>query len=570
MLNIFGNRTDTVFWVPEPTQRGTFGILSSCIVTTLLCVWSAVHLNIPQKEDEERPWYAKHQFWRKIKWLFLALLAPELVAYGAWRQRRQAKNLLKDLENVKRKEQALANKVNVPASDTEWHSWKMMHAFYAIMGGFVLEDPGNDPSFLSESFTRLTLSGPELSEVIQLRPNLVPKISEGEIDDKSKASRVAKAIVCVQAGWFIAQCITRMAQSLPISLLELNTLGHSICALVIYRFWWHKPLDIEQPTVINGDGTKEILAYLWMCSNNSKNTENHGRSEESWLRLTLKEYERLIDVTDLTLVSTVPDIQYTNNNEEPAPSSPGNSHSNSDQNHVEANEPHGNDRQSSNPYSSVDPDLALQAEEEIFSTGLRLIDDPDKMSISITKAKRWKLGSTLLKEKGWRIMKQNETFPDGPDKFRPWAAEGLPGKDSEFSPRVKNWDIPWDDLTLEMPLSMVVSLAFATILYGGLHTLAWNAHFPSMRQKLLWRISSLAVMSFVLVFLLRNKIESVIFNHRHSNFAFVIYLLTGIPSILAHLMARCYLVAECFIAPSHAPSGVYSMPEWTAYVPHVT
>ena len=74
----FGNGTDTVDWKPNPTSRGTFDVLSTCLITLLLCVWTAVHLNVPPPES-----FWKWQL-RKVGWLILALLAPELVAYTAW------------------------------------------------------------------------------------------------------------------------------------------------------------------------------------------------------------------------------------------------------------------------------------------------------------------------------------------------------------------------------------------------------------------------------------------------------------------------------------------------------
>ena len=41
-----------------------------------------------------------------------------------------------------------------------------------------------------------------------------------------------------------------MTQHYPVSLLELNTLGHAACALLIYLCWWEKPVDIgDNPLV---------------------------------------------------------------------------------------------------------------------------------------------------------------------------------------------------------------------------------------------------------------------------------------------------------------------------------
>lgn len=74
----FGNGTNVVHWRPNPDTRGTFDILSTCIITLLLCVWTAVHLSVPPPG----------KFWesqsKKVRWLVLALLAPEFVAYTAW------------------------------------------------------------------------------------------------------------------------------------------------------------------------------------------------------------------------------------------------------------------------------------------------------------------------------------------------------------------------------------------------------------------------------------------------------------------------------------------------------
>jgi hypothetical protein len=60
-------------WKPEPLVRGTFSILSSSLLTMILCVWTAVHLNIPEHGK------AKEQIWRRLGWMAIALLAPEMV-----------------------------------------------------------------------------------------------------------------------------------------------------------------------------------------------------------------------------------------------------------------------------------------------------------------------------------------------------------------------------------------------------------------------------------------------------------------------------------------------------------
>lgn len=55
------NSTDPIqVWKAGPAQRGTFGILSNCILTLGLRIWTSLHLNIPEHNT------ASVQFMRKL------------------------------------------------------------------------------------------------------------------------------------------------------------------------------------------------------------------------------------------------------------------------------------------------------------------------------------------------------------------------------------------------------------------------------------------------------------------------------------------------------------------------
>ena len=96
---------DIVGWVADPNGRGTFSLFSSCVATLILCVWSAMHLNIPPRNRtwSERAWY-------NTKWIILGILIPELVILSAWRQwlsaRRLTAEMKKFLDEEKRTEKA--------------------------------------------------------------------------------------------------------------------------------------------------------------------------------------------------------------------------------------------------------------------------------------------------------------------------------------------------------------------------------------------------------------------------------------------------------------------------------
>ena len=129
--------------------------------------------------------------------------------------------------------------------------WTIRHAFYANMGGFVLQ-PRNDTPF--------PINSKQLQYLIEKGYTDFPTLTEKEIWDKSKADGFAKLLACFQTAWFVIQIIGRAIQHLPVTTLELTTLSFVACTLSMYYQWANKPLDVESPTIINiSASTAEIL-----------------------------------------------------------------------------------------------------------------------------------------------------------------------------------------------------------------------------------------------------------------------------------------------------------------------
>jgi hypothetical protein len=61
-------------WVGKPKQRDTFGILSVCLTTMIICVWSAVHLDIPNTRHS-----STRRFLTRVFWSLIGLIAPEIL-----------------------------------------------------------------------------------------------------------------------------------------------------------------------------------------------------------------------------------------------------------------------------------------------------------------------------------------------------------------------------------------------------------------------------------------------------------------------------------------------------------
>ena len=134
-------------------------------------------------------------------------------------------------------------------------------------------------------------------------------------------------------------------------------------------------------------------------------------------------------------------------------------------------------------------------------------------------------------------------------------------------PRCKDWPDVYD---ITEDLLTAFGFGAAALIYGGLHASAWFADFDSSTEQVLWRISACIVMGGIpLAFALHRvfdyKRSSKLSKLRDSIVHGAIWI-----SLLAYVLARAYLVIECFINLSHLPAGVYDVPSWSAYFPHIS
>ena len=421
-------------------------LLTSPLVQTIfLCVWQAIHLNIPPPGE---PPYK--QFLRRIGWSILAIIAPEMVALNAWLQYREAKHLTRfvnrhrglhaeeqaptwleqvlqylrhmarnlgmmcmsavlavdrlrmflchrrDLRVFESEQRQL--KVDDIASrlDKDQLPWAMDTAFYALCGGGIMLVDHHTRS--SDNYLIAALAMEDLTSLLPLQ--------RAVLQDPSKASGLAKSITCAQAFWFCSQCIARLSQNMAISLLELNTFAHCISAFFIYVFWWHKPYDVTTHVYLD---LTNLTGMIW-------NRDTYLRSENM--------------------------------------------------------------------------------AHEMFSSFF-------------------------------------------------WARAEILG-----------------------PLIMFLTF----LVYGAIHSLAWEYHFPTPAERIIWRCSSVATAStglIVLVTILRGSlwrtgIRSESIQHARTFLHVVMYFFSFVA-----IAARLFLVFESFRALPNSPASIYEVPRWTAYIPHI-
>ena len=201
-------------WKPEPDGRGTFAILWLCLATLSLCTWTVQHPNLGAPCEK-----ALEASWRRVGYVIVTLLSPELVASVALDQYRHARQ-----------------SVQVMRDDLGCTWFSMVHGFYFCMGGYKVKTADG---------TLYCFSGAELAHLARLKIIEVPKIDVEDIKDRSKSNNVSKFLACIQSAWFILQAIGRAVQKLPFTTLEIATIPFVGCTYLMIYFWWTKPVSVE-------------------------------------------------------------------------------------------------------------------------------------------------------------------------------------------------------------------------------------------------------------------------------------------------------------------------------------
>ncbi|KAL8698518.1 MAG: hypothetical protein Q9201_006528 [Fulgogasparrea decipioides] len=620
----------TSTWVPEPNGRGTWSLLSTCIVTISLCVWSAVHLNIPQHQKPHS------QYWRKWKWLLLGLFAPELVAYVAWQQWQEARSLQRHVRAIYDQKEVpsglhrirryfrfqsgeAANKKSggrpAPPSPRVKNivrsEWELVHGFYVLMGGFALASP-ND-TFLPDGLTRAPLTPSGLRFLLQHEPEALPDISAEQIRDKSKADGLKKTVVCIQALWFCIQCITRLSQRLPVSLLEINTMGHALCTLVIYLLWWHKPFDVEEPTLLTDSALYPILAYMWMSSRDSaRNHCSHDMPDglQDEFQCIWPFREPVLSELAMGKRNVPPDVlrSWAVARNQPSLTDNGNiirywpRKLNASQDDVVI--------EKRPAYVSAVSQVQCRL-RSLFP--LRIITSRVPAGFGVRKTaishlssadiNRWALALMAIEryqlEDDLRFRHQTATsgrFFNISLNMRAPFLDAL--QNNSLNPRLEFRSR--NAVFTLAPSGVFPGFAISGALYGGLHLAGWAAPFSSPLEELLWKISAMSVTCTGIVFALLaliitseagkralSDLPKIVTGRplKHSSrreelkaYALAVGIGLGgcifVPCLplvwILYLLSRGYLVFESFRNIAYLPSASFDTPTWPSYFPHIT
>ena len=187
-----------------------------------------------------------------------------------------------------------------------------------------------------------------------------------------------------------------------------------------------------------------------------------------------------------------------------------------------------------------------------------------EINFTVRDIKRWKMA--------WRAVQMCIAKSNSPE-VRYENYNGIPRPMFLFR-RHQDWpDI--DDVFNNQ--TIVFGFSAAGFIYGGLHALAWSAHFHSLIEQFMWQISACIVMGCFPVTLIGNHFWDYLVDMRYlpgwknhmRDISIVLLTILLYLLVFTYMVARAYLVVECFINLSQLPASVYDMPNWSAYFPHI-
>ncbi|KAI9796676.1 MAG: hypothetical protein M1833_006016 [Piccolia ochrophora] len=520
-----------------------------------------------------------------MRWIFVGIYAPELVVFTAWRQWCSANLLSKLVSDLDTTDQQGIGTVP-DGQNGRRYPWTKTHSFFASTGGFAF-DIGNETFagdkekyiFPSDCPQRITLTARGVA--LLAKCGHLPDISKEDILDKSKANGLAKALVILQASWMLLQILGRLIAKLPVTLLEVNTVAHVLCALLMYLMWWNKPLLPQEPITLSGEWVKPLVAFMYMSSEMSGGVAERPMASRS-KSFNIFEYLHFVswkpEIDGMAFSAPSATDQSTTNDATKCQMFSSVTYEDTEQHQTSTTIEH-----PLTPLPSLR--LATQASlSELRSKALQrsktsaFFERRPKLTGIVSEAPedvdmglyRRQIASTAIQR--YKVIREQYVSK------KHHSGQCLHFKSEELVVRrVRNW--PGEDLLRNVNGLMVgMILWLANLAYAGVHAAAWNDHFPSSAEKWLWRSSAVYVGFAAGLWIILNGVAQAYKplntyweGWMNGNGRWWDNILIGSAVTIctvAFVVARGYIVVEAFVSIRELPAEAYKTPDWTQVFPH--
>jgi hypothetical protein len=322
---------------------------------------------------------------------------------------------------------------------------------------------------------------------------------------------------------------------------------HVLCAVAIYAFWWHKPMDVRYPVILHIEPV--LAAKIYGSFDGSRDYAAppfETRSNEPCLETIPAESEESEAQND-----TLP--------KEDAPPA-----------RTDTKYP---DRLEANRVLTRVRRILEIGEYSLFNFyGWRDSFCLWQPTSDAAGRKRWQ-GYDARAKGAFRLDPEDLGLDDASSRENACARANMVLR--EGSVRIED----------DKEGSWLVLVAFS-VAYGGAHASAWNSHMPSPLERLLWRVSSVTVATGIPlalgVYFCSRRLarywdatkrqgtlgKVVKWLGRKDTFISAVLLGFCLPLILLVLVARAFVVTESFISLRSLEKGSFDVVIWSNYWPH--
>jgi hypothetical protein len=420
---------------------------------------------------------------------------------------------------------------------------------YAVTGGLKLKVEREKSAILVDG-SILTPSGVKLMSTC----GYLPEINIEAIRDQSKEDHFAKGFACCQAGWMFIQIIARAASHLPITMLELNTVAHIACAIVLFVVWWLKPKDVTVPQTVQ---VPDCLAAIMSEETEYISVAPYQQELAKEIINTSRECQPQPVLTELEVCQRdIVNAGWSNLDlENPSPLKL-----------IRSPQPDTKWKRLS-PYEK-----GRRIQKAKRSDGVAWLlpgDEPEGYPCKVSQAlhltnqqiEKFLHLADLQKSDEYHILKTKilESFPNPLDRH--FLLPSAPNLVRERQPRIT-----------------FLLLSVLSVVYAGIHASSWNEHFPTEIERTLWHISVCFVAGggFLLWAVLQISWSITIRQRRLKGgiapeMLFVLGKVAGTCFTICSLVfgtARAFLAIESFISLRSLPYGSYMTVNWVGFMPH--
>lgn len=247
---------ETAGWVPEPNcGRGTLSVVWACLPTIMFVLWTAIHLDANRSMG-------------RAMWGLFVFFVPEAMPASAIDQLIKARRLQNRLRAL-----------------IGWESWTLKQSFLVVKRG--VRGVGGGETLTPRRLVELA----EQQQYVEneqlvahgskgIRMDMLP--SGDAIDRRSKKTWFEKILAGLQALWFCANIVSRLASGYVVTPLEDMTIAYTCCGLIASTAWLRCPQDIEDPFEVDLDAVDDAMFAAVECGySNGRDSDSHSSSGSS-------------------------------------------------------------------------------------------------------------------------------------------------------------------------------------------------------------------------------------------------------------------------------------------------